>query len=189
MISFKMDGIEYRAYDHLFAASQCGKVLRAYKPYNPRNYRKDGYLTLGRRGLMHRIIAKCWTDNPDNKKHVHHINENKKDNRACNLQWVDQTEHNKEFHKVTSSYVRTKETLERFRDAQLGKKDTEETRAKKSAAMRLFRSTVPVGTKTQCKYKGVIYDSLKQACLEAVVSRNCFVKRCRSKNFPDYELI
>ena len=84
MISFEMDGIKYRFYNHLFAVSRCGKVLRKLSPYTPRNYREDGYLVLGRQILMHRAIATCWIENPNNANHVHHINGIKSDNRADN---------------------------------------------------------------------------------------------------------
>lgn len=189
MTSFQMDGVEYRTYDHLFAVSACGKVLRSFAPYTPRSYRKDGYLTLGRQRLMHRVVATCWVDNPNNEAHVHHINENRRDNRACNLQWVSHSGHIKDHHHKTTSYPRTPETIEKMRASKLGVKQSKESNAKRSAAMKLHRLLVPVLSKTKCKYKGVVYESLKEACLVASVTRGCFVRRCRSKNFPDYELL
>lgn len=188
MTSFEMNGLVYRVFDHLFAVSECGKVLRSFSPYDPRNNRKDGYLTLGRMRLMHRVVATCWLPNPDNKKHVHHINGNKQDNRVCNLQWVTPTEHFGQFHPENGYYIRSKETVEKMRASKLGVKQSEESNAKRSAAMKLHRLSVPVLSKTQCIYKGVIYESQKEAALVAGVTRGCFVKRCRSKNFPDYEL-
>lgn len=189
MISFEMDGIEYRFFDHLFAVSECGKVLRSLTPYAPRNYRPDGYLTLGRMRLMHRVVAICWLPNPDNYKHVHHINGDKQDNRACNLQWTSPRNHFTTIHHRTDSYVRTQETVDKMRASKIGKKHSSESNAKRSAALKLHRLSVPVLSKTKCSYKGVIYESQKEACLVAGVTRGCFVRRCRSKNFPDYELV
>lgn len=54
---------------------------------------KDGecYVT----NTVHRLVAKAFLDNPENKTEVHHINGNKTDNRACNLEWLSRSEHAK----------------------------------------------------------------------------------------------
>lgn len=36
---------------------------------------------------LHRIVAECWIDNPNNLPFVKHKNDNKLDNRASNLEW------------------------------------------------------------------------------------------------------
>lgn len=40
---------------------------------------------------VHRLVAKTFIPNPDNKKYVHHINVKLSDNRVENLQWVSTT--------------------------------------------------------------------------------------------------
>lgn len=184
MISFKKDGIEYRFFDHLFAVSQCGKVLRKLTPYTPRNYRNDGYLTLGRKRLMHRVIAVCWIPNPDNKKHVHHINGDKADNRAKNLEWVTPKEHFGEKHDGhCGKYKRTEETRHKCRENRLGKKDSEEVKAVKRA---ILKKHCP---KSPCKFNGIEYPSVSSAARAAGIPASTFRVRCLSKNFPEYKLL
>ena len=41
---------------------------------------------------LHRLIAKTFIPNPDNKPHIDHINTIKSDNRIKNLRWVTRSE-------------------------------------------------------------------------------------------------
>ena len=49
-------------------------------------YRKDCYI--------HRLVAKAFLPNPENKPTVDHINGNRADNRVENLRWATQKENN-----------------------------------------------------------------------------------------------
>ena len=44
--------------------------------------------------LEHRIIARAWVPNPDNKPQVHHIDHDSHNNKVENLMWVTQSENN-----------------------------------------------------------------------------------------------
>lgn len=47
---------------------------------------------------VHRLVAKAFLSNPDNKPQVHHIDNNSWNNRADNLMWVTLEEH-KQIHR------------------------------------------------------------------------------------------
>lgn len=36
---------------------------------------------------LHRILAECFIPNPEDMPYVRHLNDNKADNRLCNLEW------------------------------------------------------------------------------------------------------
>ena len=84
-----------------------------------------GYQRVGagpqRSYLVHRMVAETWIDNPNNYPQVNHINGDKDDNRAENLEWVTQSQNmrhayrtglNKGRHKGTP--IRIPETGEVF---------------------------------------------------------------------------
>jgi hypothetical protein len=64
--------------------------------------RRHGYLSVwlygnggnngrtGKQYSVHRIVAEAFCPNPNGCEEVNHINEDKSDNRACNLEWCTQ---------------------------------------------------------------------------------------------------
>ena len=183
MLSIQVDGIEYRFFDHLYAVSKCGKVLRKLTDYTP-TVRNDGYLALGRQRLMHRVIAACWVPNPTGAKHIHHKNGNRADNRADNLEWITHTDHCK-LHDFghAAPYIRTNESIAKYVAKRTGMKDSPEAAAVKRA---ILAKVVP---STVCKFQGVTYPSVSAAARFVGIPASTFRVRALSKNFPEYEIV
>ena len=205
MISIQVDGIKYRFFDHLYAVSRCGKALRKLQPYTP-TIHNMGYLVLGRQRLMHRVVAACWLESFDPKKQVHHINGDKTDNRAENLECLTAQEHHGGRHADSHGhYIRTPETREKIRQARLGRVTSEETKAKQRAALlgrkrpyikRAAHSdeskqarSLTHHRNTKCSVFGVEYRSFAEAAKATGIHRFTVRKRCLSENFPDFRVL
>jgi len=88
-------------YEDLYIVSNMGRLARKFKSGykllhpsdNQRGYQK---VTLSRGGVLrtfsvHRLVALHFLPNPLSLPEVNHINEDKMDNRACNLEWCDRS--------------------------------------------------------------------------------------------------
>ena len=205
MLNITVEGIEYRFLNHIYAVSQCGKVLKKLAPYNPPK-RQDGYVALGKFGLLHRAVALLWIPNPTNASHVHHINHDKTDNRVENLEWLTPKQHFRDRHKdIHGKHTVSEETKAKLREYRLGRITSEETKQKQRLALLgRKRPFIPRALHTQewkdrmslnhhknasCRISGVFYRSFAEASRLTGIHRFTIRKRCLSKNFPEYELI
>ena len=206
-MSTKFNGIEYRFFDHIYAVSRCGKFLRKLEPYQP-TMRPDGYLGVGRQRLAHRMVAACWCTHRPGAKHVHHINHDKSDNRAENLEWVSPKEHMGGRHEgLSRGHSMSNEGRRRLRTLRLGSVTSEATKQKqREASLRLGCKPPPrpKGTKMgpealakmsenspnarACEIEGVRYASFNEAGKALAMKPHTLRKRCISQNFPSYQL-
>ena len=75
-----------------------GERIQKERILNPKTNRY-GYLIVGlyaggkqKMFAVHRLVCQAFHENLDNKPQVNHLNEDKKDNRACNLEWCTRKE-------------------------------------------------------------------------------------------------
>lgn len=95
-----MEWLDILGYEGLYTVDENGNIYskRSRKTLKPKTD-KYGYkvVALSRNGAVkyktvHRIVATAFIPNPACKPTVNHINENKSDNRVCNLEWVTHKE-------------------------------------------------------------------------------------------------
>lgn len=72
-----------------------GKLISLIR--HPRGYRMVGLNDNGKEFhlMVHRLVANAFVDNPDNKPCVNHIDGDKTNNIASNLEWVSYKENSK----------------------------------------------------------------------------------------------
>ena len=132
-------------YEGLYMVSENGAVrnCKTNKVLATKVERQTGYckVNLSKNGvskwtLLHRVIAKAFIPNPENKPCIDHINTNRQDNRLTNLRWVTHTENmNNPLSKIKISeaglgHRHTEETKRKMSQTRMGHPTSETTRQK-----------------------------------------------------------
>ena len=122
------------------------KAQREGKTYPTVMLCKDGIVSEYK---IHRLVAQTFIPNPEKKPTVNHKNGIKNDNRVDNLEWATQSEQNyhmwriglitvsdkwREAMKSNIGRKHSKESIEKMRNAKIGKKLSNETKLKLSIA-------------------------------------------------------
>lgn len=138
------------------------------------------YVQLSHKGkgthkAVHRLVAECFVDNPESKPIVNHIDGNKHNNAADNLEWCTQSENLK--HAVSLGLI----SVEACRDRMIGK-----TFGKKASQYRYVysdrtRDCWKVSIKTNGK---TVYQKRHKTELEAAIDANEALDRLGLSNYP-----
>lgn len=91
-----------------YEVSNTGKVRNTKTKRELKSCASGGYPVVGiysKTYPVHRLVAKAFIPNPDNKEAVNHINKIKTDNNASNLEWTTNAENN--AHKLLTLEVKT----------------------------------------------------------------------------------
>lgn len=121
---FEMKNLGFLGYSH-YCATYDGRIysLYSHKFLHPNVHKKTGYamLTLCEDGkkfqvLVHRVIAFAFVENdsPDTKNQVNHLDGNKLNNAAWNLEWTTAKENTHHAHEIglKKSYVNSYRPLD-----------------------------------------------------------------------------
>lgn len=107
-------------YDY-YEVSSFGRVRnkntgRIMKSSDAGGYRTIGLMNNGKSKSserVHRLVAKAFLENPENKEHVNHKDKNKANNHLSNLEWCSPLENN--IHKCLTLVQRTNQNIRIWR--------------------------------------------------------------------------
>ena len=179
--TFKADWKPIEGYEGLYEVSNLGQVRAVdrrikYKDgrvicYKGRicklTKRKDGYYIVGlsnngkeKTYLIHRLVAKAFIDNIDNKSYIDHINVDQSNNRVFNLRWVTPKENSnnpltlKHISQVQKGKIVLEETRRKMSVKRKGRTLSEEHRRKIGESNRGREVTEETRSKISEKAKG-----------------------------------
>lgn len=115
-----------KGYENLYKINRNGDIYSCwYKKNMTPLVSKDGYKYIHLKkegvrfkGFIHRLLAKQYIDNPDNKPEIDHIDRNKNNNSLDNLRWVSRIENRRNRADIIENLTeeQKEERLQNIRD-------------------------------------------------------------------------
>lgn len=115
---------------------------------------ESGYLWVSispKQYLLHRLVAKTFIPNPENKDQVNHIDGNKKNACANNLEWCTNTEN--QIHKVNSGLSNSTKKIIQY-DLQMNKIKVFNSQVEASKELKINNSNISSCCKEKVKTAG-----------------------------------
>lgn len=107
---------EWRQFNDRYFVSEEGEIWdNKRKKFQPLTTAKSGYLVFGNNLAVHRVVAKTYLPNPDNKPQINHKNGLKADNRVENLEWATASENNKHAFRTGLNKISENNKLARIK--------------------------------------------------------------------------
>lgn len=147
--------INWKKYSDLYEISDVGDVrnIKTKKVLSKNKTNGNGYIISslhGKNEYVHRLVAKLFVKNPNNKPHVNHIDTNTKNNNVNNLEWCSQKEN-----------ILHSRNLGRYKNIKM----SEETKLKISKKLKRTRTGKEnhMSISVKCIESGKVFASARQA--------------------------